>query len=151
MYATESEALPIGPANEHGLALVQRDTPLRTESDGRQDYDWSTQRAWKVVNENVANGLGTPVGYKLVPGASFPPMMDPDSPVLRRARAIGHTLWVTPFHEEERWPCGEFVVQSEQDRGLPCGPRRIARSRTPTSCSGTCSASTTSRGRRSGR
>jgi primary-amine oxidase len=26
---------------------------------------------------------------------------------------------VTPFHEDERWPCGEFVVQSRQDRGLP--------------------------------
>ena len=119
VYATESEALPIGPDNPHGLALVQRDTPLRTESEGRQDYDWGTQRAWKVVNEHVANGLGTPVGYKLVPEGCFPPMMDPESPVMQRARAIGHTLWVTPFHEDERWPCGEFVVQSERDRGLP--------------------------------
>jgi primary-amine oxidase len=119
VYATESEALPIGPENPHGLALVQRDTPLRTESEGKQDYDWSTQRAWKVVNSSVANGLGTPVGYKLVPGACFPPLMDPSSPVLRRAQAIGHTLWVTPFHEDERWPCGEFVAQSERDRGLP--------------------------------
>ena len=32
---------------------------------------------------------------------------------------IGHTLWVTPYDADERWPCGEFVVQSEQDRGLP--------------------------------
>jgi primary-amine oxidase len=46
-------------------------------------------------------------------------MLDPDSPVLRRARVIDHTLWVTPYHPDERWPCGEFVVQSEQDRGLP--------------------------------
>jgi primary-amine oxidase len=119
VYATESEALPVGPENPHGLALVQRDTPLRTEAEGKQDYDWSTQRAWKVVNERAANGLGTPVGYKLVPGGCFPPMMHPDSPVLQRAQAIGHTLWVTPFHEDERWPCGEFVVQSERDRGLP--------------------------------
>ena len=103
VYATESEALPVGPDNPHGLALVQRNTPLRTEREGVQDYDWQTQRAWKVVNEHVTNGLGSPVGYKLVPGGTFPPMMDADSPVLRRARAIGHTLWVTPFREEERW------------------------------------------------
>ena len=32
---------------------------------------------------------------------------------------ICHTLWVTPFDEAERWPCGEFVVQSDRDRGLP--------------------------------
>jgi primary-amine oxidase len=119
VYMTESEALPIGPRNEHGLALVQRNTPLRTEAEGRQDYEWSTQRAWKVVNEGSKNGLGTPVGYKLVPGGAFPSMLDAGSPVLRRAQAIAHTLWVTPFHEDERWPCGEFVVQSEEDRGLP--------------------------------
>jgi len=119
VYASESEALPIGPENPHGLALVQRNTPLRTEQEGKQDYDWQSQRAWKVVNEHVTNSLGTPVGYKLVPGGALPPMMHPDSPVLKRAQAICHTLWVTPFHEDERWPCGEFVVQSEEDRGLP--------------------------------
>jgi primary-amine oxidase len=119
VHMTESEALPIGPENPHGLAIVQRSTPLRTEQEGIQDYDWSTQRAWKVVNDGVRNGLGTAVGYKLVPGGAFPSMLDPDSPVLRRAQAIDHTLWVTPYHPDERWPCGEFVVQSEQDRGLP--------------------------------
>jgi primary-amine oxidase len=118
VYATESEPLPLGPDNPYGLALVQRDTPLRTEREGIQDYDWSTQRAWKVVSDK-RNGLGTPTGYKLVPGGAFPPLMHPDSPVLRRARAIEHTLWVTPYREEERWPCGEFVVQSAEDRGLP--------------------------------
>ena len=119
VLATESEALPVAPDNPHGLALVQRSTPLRTESDGRQDYDWSTQRGWKVVNEHVRNGLGTPVGYKLVPGDCFPAMLDPGSPVLGRAQALAHTLWVTPYEQEERWPCGDFVVQSRDDRGLP--------------------------------
>jgi primary-amine oxidase len=119
VHVTESEALPIGPDNPHGLALRQKSTPLRAESEGIQDYNWHTQRAWKVVNEGVRNRHGTPVGYKLVPGASLPPMFDPESPVVRRAQVIGHTLWVTPFHEEERWPCGEFVVQSREDRGLP--------------------------------
>jgi primary-amine oxidase len=119
VYTTESEALSVGPDNPDGLALVQRETPLRGELEGRQDYDWSSQRAWKVVNRGVRNSLGTPVGYKLVPGACFPAMMDPASPVMRRAEVIGHTLWVTPFREDERWPCGEFVVQSAEDRGLP--------------------------------
>ena len=119
VHVTESEALPVGPDNPYGLALRQTSTPLHDESEGIQDYNWHTQRAWKVVNERVRNRLGTPVGYKLVPGASLPPMFDPQSPVVRRAQVIGHTLWVTPFHEEERWPCGEFVVQSREDRGLP--------------------------------
>ena len=94
---TESEALPMGPDNPDGLALVQRSVPLRTEEDGMQDYDWHTQRAWKVVNEAQTNGLGTPVGYKLVPTGCFPAMIDPSSAVFRRAQAIGHNLWVTPY------------------------------------------------------
>ena len=119
VHMTESEALPISPDNPDGLAIVQRSTPLRTEEEGKQDYDWGTQRAWKVVNPGMRNGLGAPVAYKLVPGGCFPAMMDPSSRVFRRAQAIGHTLWVTPYSEDERWPCGEFPVQAEEDAGLP--------------------------------
>lgn len=93
--------------------------PLRTESEGKQDYNWATQRAWKVTNPNKRNKVGTPVAYKLVPGAAFPAMIDETSPVFQRAQVIGHTLWVTPFDADERWPCGEFVNQSAADEGLP--------------------------------
>jgi primary-amine oxidase len=121
VYETHTETLPIGPENPHGLALVARNTPLRRESAGIQDHDWASQRSWKVVNDRVLNGLGTPVGYKLVPSASIPPMLDPSSPVLARAGAIAHTVWVTPFSETERWPCGEFPTQGPTagSAGLP--------------------------------
>ena len=108
VYESHTEMLPIGEQNPHGLALVARNTPLRNEIAGIQDHDWASQRSWKVVNDNVLNGLGTSVSYKLVPGASIPPMLDPSSPVLARAGAIAHSVWVTPFAEAERWPCGEF-------------------------------------------
>jgi primary-amine oxidase len=114
---SETEQLPIGPDNPYGLALAQRSVPLATE--GGFDFDWSTQRAWKVTNPNVRNKVGTAVAYKLVPSAAVPPMLDPSSPVLRRARVLEHTLWVTPYAREERWPCGEFVNQSADDEGLP--------------------------------
>jgi primary-amine oxidase len=119
VHLSESEALPTGPGNPHGLAMVQRSVPLRTEQEGKQDYDWRTQRSWNVVNPSTVNRLGQPVGYKLAPGGCFPAMLDPASPVHRRAQAIGHTLWVTPYDQDERWPCGEFPVQSEDDAGLP--------------------------------
>ena len=119
VYATQSQVLPVSDDNPHGLGLVLRETPLRTEAEGQQDYDWQVQRGWKVVNDNVRNGLGTPVGYKLVPGGSFPPLLDPSSPAFRRAEVIGHTLWVTPQRPDERWPCGDFPNLSERDAGLP--------------------------------
>jgi primary-amine oxidase len=119
VYATDSEALPTGPDNPYGLAMVQRSTPLRTEEEGKQDYDWHRQRAWKVVNDNATNTLGTPTGYKLVPGGALPALIDRASPVFERAQVIGHTLWVTPYAEDERWPCGEMPTQSAADTGLP--------------------------------
>ncbi|WP_395311733.1 primary-amine oxidase [Mycobacterium sp. AMU20-3851] len=118
VYMSESFAEPTGPDNPYGLSLVSRNVALRTEQDGKQDVDFSTQRGWKVVNTNVVNGLGTHPSYKLVPTGALPAMFDPDSPVLRRANVIGHTLWVTPNHPEERWPAGEFVNQSVADTGL---------------------------------
>ena len=124
VYATDSQAAAVGdPDDPYGLGLVVHSTPLRTEQEGKQVYDWGTQRGWKVVNNNVPNGLGTPVGYKLVPSASFPPLLDPASPAYQRAEVIGHTLWVTPYREDERWPCGDFPVQSEHDSGLAAWTR----------------------------
>jgi primary-amine oxidase len=119
VYMTESRATGIADDDPFGLGLVVSSTPLRTEAEGKQDYDWATQRGWKVVNDNVRNGLGSPVGYKLVPSGMFPPLLDPSTPAFRRAEAIGHTLWVTPYRADERWPCGEFPNLSSHDSGLP--------------------------------
>ena len=85
----------MSPENPYGLALVTRSTPVRSEAESARDYDWGTQRAWKVVNPNKVNKHGTNVSYKLVPGACFPAMMDPSTPQYLRAPVIGHTLWVT--------------------------------------------------------
>ncbi|OBB16602.1 tyramine oxidase [Mycolicibacterium setense] len=118
VYMTESYAEPISPDNPYGLSLVVRNQALRTELEAKQDVSFATQRAWKVVNPNVVNGLGTHPSYKLVPTGAIPAMFDPSSPVLQRANVIGHTLWVTPNRPDERWPAGEFVNQSKADTGL---------------------------------
>ena len=115
---TESYAEPMGPDNPLGLSLVVRNQPLRTEHEGKQDVNFATQRAGKVVNPNVTNGLGTHPSYKLVPTGAFPAMIDPASPVFQRATVIGHTLWVTPNRPDERWPAGEFVNPSAADTGI---------------------------------
>lgn len=118
VYATECLPMDIGPENEHGIGMIQQVTPLKTEQDGIQDPNWQTQKSWKIVNESSQNVLGTNVSYKLIPEGAFPPVMHPDSPLLKRAAAIGHSLWVTPYHPDENWPCGELVVQSVEDTGL---------------------------------
>ena len=119
VYAVESQPLPVNGTNPYGLALVTRDTPLRTESDGRQDVRWEAQRSWKVASSTSLNGLGERPAYKLVAGGSFPPLIDESSPAYQRAQVIAHALWVTPYSPAERWPCGEFPTQSATDHGLP--------------------------------
>lgn len=93
--------------------------PLRIESEGKQDHNWSTQRSWKITNPNRRNKLSEPVAYKLVPGGAIPAMPDAASPVFHRAQILAHTLCFTPFSADERWPLREFVNQSAEDEGLP--------------------------------
>ena len=67
----------------------------------------------------MTNWLGTPVGHRLVPVGCVQPLIDCAAPSFRCAPAIGHDLWVTPYAEDQRFPCGEFVVGSGKDKGLP--------------------------------
>ncbi|WP_028066479.1 primary-amine oxidase [Solirubrobacter soli] len=113
----ETSAAGYSDADPYGLGLKQTAETLTTE--GFQDYKWETQRGWKVTNPSSLNHVGTPVAYKLVPGATLPHMLPEDSPVLRTAEALRHTLWVTPYDAAERWPCGPFPNQSDTDDGLP--------------------------------
>ncbi len=114
----DSVAPPVSADNPYGLALVTESTPIVSEAQAARDFDWSTQRSWKVVNPNKTNRHGTDVSYKLVPGACFPPMMDPSTVQYLRAPVIGHTLWVTSNSADERWPAGAYPAQSEFDSGM---------------------------------
>ncbi len=40
------------------------------------------------------------------------------APQYLRAPVIGHTLWVTRHHDDEKWPCGAYPTQSEDDAGI---------------------------------
>ncbi len=114
----DSVAPPVSDDNPYGLALVTASTPITSEASGARDYNWNTQRGWKVMNPDKLNRHGTPVAYKLVPGAAFPALMDPSTPQYLRAPVIGHTLWVTRHDDDERWPCGKYPTQSTVDTGL---------------------------------
>jgi primary-amine oxidase len=114
----DSEALPVSDDNPFGLDLVTNATPIRSEAEAGRDYRWETQRSWKVVNATRTNRHGTNTAYKLVPTSCFPPMMDPATDQYLRAPVIGHTLWVTHHHDDERWPAGAHPTQSEADEGM---------------------------------
>jgi primary-amine oxidase len=114
----DSRAAPVSAQNPYGLDVVTESTVVRSESESARDFSWETQRSWLVVNPTRTNRLGSPVAYKLVPSASIPPLMEPRTPQFVRAPVIGHTLWVTRQHEDERWPCGAYPTQSRHDTGM---------------------------------
>ena len=142
----------VGPDNPWGNAF----RPVTTgsaESTRRKDVNPATSRHWKVVNPHVLNGLGQPVAYKLVPTMSTPTLLaQPDSSVGQRAGFAQHNLWVTPYDPDERRGAGEYPNQHAGGDGLPrwTAADRITSS-TPTSWSGTRSASPTSCAPRTGR
>jgi primary-amine oxidase len=120
VYEVEAEVVPTGPENPWGNAFRPRVTPLTHELAARRETNSATSRSWRVVNESSRNGLGQPVGYKLIPTASTPTMLaSPDSSVGRRAGFARHNLWVTPYSPDERRAAGEFPNQHEGGDGLP--------------------------------
>ncbi|HET6987438.1 MAG TPA: primary-amine oxidase [Kribbella sp.] len=114
----DSQALPVSEDNLYGLDLVTTATPVRSEAEAGRDYSWERQRGWKVVNPNRTNRHGTNTAYKLVPTACFPAMMDPSTVQYVRSPVIGHTVWVTQNHDDERWPAGAYPTQSMTDDGM---------------------------------
>lgn len=114
----DSYAPEISSENPHGLALHTRSTVVASEAESGRDYDFGAQRSWKVSNPDRLNALGTPVSYKLVPGAALPSLMAAGTPQYLRAPIIGHTLWVTRHHDDQKWPCGDYPTQSEADDGI---------------------------------
>jgi primary-amine oxidase len=118
VYEVHSELLPEAE-NPWGTAWEARSTLLETELAARRQVDPLRARYWKIVNPSVRNGLGEPVGYKLVPGDNVAPFYAPDSGFGRRTGFSRYHLWVTPYDPSERYATGEWPVQQAADTGLP--------------------------------
>ena len=118
LIEVDSVAEPINQDNPLGLAMSTQNTIIESESQSARDFKWESQRTWKVTNPDKWNRHGSNTAYKLVPGAAIPSLMDSSSPIYQRAPVIGHSLWVTAYDDNERWPAGDYPTQSRQDTGI---------------------------------
>ncbi|HEY1703016.1 MAG TPA: primary-amine oxidase [Trebonia sp.] len=116
---TDSVLAPPGPGNPVGNAWVAKSTVLADEAGAQRNADSSVARTWTIVNENVTNHVGQPVGYQLIPGSGTPSMLPPDSPAGGRAGFAARHLWVTPYRPGERYAAGDYPYQSAAGTGLP--------------------------------
>ena len=62
---------------------------------------------------------GLPVAWKLVPAAGPTLMASPTSGIARRGGFATKNIWVTPHRDSERWPAGDYTIQSKGGAGLP--------------------------------
>ena len=103
--------------NPHGNMFRAKQTPLKTEKEAQRDANVATARTWNIANSEAGTA------YKLIPytrGPAQPPLLTSDaSAVTRRGKFAKKVLWVTPFDEDERFPAGDFTVQSGGGEGLP--------------------------------
>ncbi|RKD67914.1 primary-amine oxidase [Rhizobium sp. WW_1] len=104
--------------NPYGNAFHAEDTVLKTELGAARRADLSTHRSWKVINPSKLNHVGKPVGYKLHAPNCVTPMIQEDGPSGIRSNFIRNHIWVTPYDENERYPAGEFVANSDGSGGL---------------------------------
>lgn len=105
--------------NPYQNAWVARATLLESEQSAMRKVNYASARYWQITNPSVLNELGRPVSYKLMPGASAPPMMRPGSAIYDRARFIHHDLWVTAYDPLEQYAAGNYPYQSPAAEGLP--------------------------------
>lgn len=112
-------AVPMGPGNPHGNAMAITETRFTQEREAQRKMDLATARYWRVINESSRNQVGEPVAYKLVPGSNAECLLDPNSPVGRRAGFMFKHFWATRYAAGELYPAGMYPNQHAGGDGLP--------------------------------
>ncbi len=112
---------PVGsPANLYGNAFLARKTPLRTAKESATSYRHETSRAWSIINPSSINETAhTPVGYKIINNNCPAVLAKPGSVVWKRAAFARESMFVVPYRDEERFPAGDYVCQSDGVPGHP--------------------------------
>jgi len=118
-YRVDIEVDDPGPDNPFDNAFRAVPTRLETEQQATDVVDAAKARTWRVVNEAKTNRLGQPTGYKLLP-ADTATLFPFRARIAGRAGFAMKNLWVTPTSNDERFPAGDHVTQSEpNNQGLP--------------------------------
>ncbi len=112
----QTERLP--DTNPRRSLWKVQSTTARTESEAQRHSTMSEPEIWRIVNPSVMGAYGSPVGYE-IDGHSTMTLLSPDDYMQRRAGFTNHTLWVTPFNQDELFAAGDYPTVSTAGEGLP--------------------------------
>jgi len=118
VYQVDIVPDPLDEQNPYENAFQAQATLLPTELAARGRLNLETARTWKVVDPNVRNAVGEPVGYKLLPGDNSLPFASPNAWWRKRAGFVDHHVWVTPYRPDEQYGAGNYPNQSRGGDGL---------------------------------
>ncbi len=119
LYENQIEVLPISDDNPHGTQFQSSSRHLTDEHCAKRKIAPEVSRYWKITNPDSLNGLGIPVAYKILPGASPALFASSDSSIGRRGAFGLHHLWATPFRDSEVSAAGPHTVMHDGQGGLP--------------------------------
>jgi primary-amine oxidase len=119
VHEMNTRAMPMGPRNPSGNAMVMEETLLATERAAQRTMNMQAARTWAVVNTAERTALGHHPSYIIVPGANSLPYVAPTSLVRQRAGFINSHFWATRYNENEMSAAGTYPNQSRGGDGLP--------------------------------
>jgi primary-amine oxidase len=91
----------------------------KNEEEAKAHMNMEQPENWVIVNPNVKNYLGYPVGYALMGSENAMSLMVPEDYPQKRAGFTGYQIWATPYNEKERYAAGDYPAQSKGGDGLP--------------------------------
>ncbi|SNZ14750.1 primary-amine oxidase [Terribacillus aidingensis] len=115
---THTEAEEEGDINPYNNGFYTVSKTFKTEKEAQRIMDLPSQRTWKVINPNSLNAVGTPVGYKIMPGENCFPFAKKSSSVMKRASFLDKHLVVTKYDPKEKYATGAYPNQHPGGDGL---------------------------------
>lgn len=111
------------PRKSHWTVASQT---AKTESDARIQLGLKPSELL-VVNPNKKTKVGSPVGYRLIPGLVVGSSLSDDDYAQFRGAFTKYNVWVTPYNKSEKWAGGLYVDQSRGDDNLAVCSLRCVR------------------------
>ncbi|HXH68477.1 MAG TPA: hypothetical protein VNI81_14830 [Candidatus Limnocylindrales bacterium] len=112
------------PSSPRKSVWVAEPEVAQTEQQAKSVMGMEHPEIWRVINSNVKNPLGYPVGYELMPEENAMPLLLPEDYPQQRAGFTDYQVWVTPYDEKERYAAGDYPMQSHGGDGLPAWTKK---------------------------
>eukprot|EP00029_Vermamoeba_vermiformis_P006572 TRINITY_DN2613_c0_g1_i1.p1 TRINITY_DN2613_c0_g1~~TRINITY_DN2613_c0_g1_i1.p1 ORF type:complete len:637 (+),score=177.23 TRINITY_DN2613_c0_g1_i1:53-1963(+) len=108
-------AEPDKKTNPYGNAYSAVYTQLKNETEAQRIINPLTGRCWNIVNPSVYNRFGNKVAYKIEPLDNVMIYSQPDSFLLNRAPYLKNHLYATVYHQNQRFPAGDYPNQAARE------------------------------------